>query len=63
MFRPKSNLEGFVWSYQSITGLISHTQFAQNASFWQIGILDVVLSEYLDKSHDFTNLIFMTLSL
>ena len=27
----------------------------QNASFWQVGLLDVVLSEYLDKSHNFTN--------
>ena len=27
-FRPKSNLEGFVWSHQSITGLISQRQFA-----------------------------------
>ena len=23
--RPKSNLEGFVWSHQSITGLLSQT--------------------------------------
>ena len=27
-FRPKSNLEGFVWSHQSITGLVSQRQFA-----------------------------------
>ena len=27
-FRPKSNLEGFVWSHQSINGLISERQFA-----------------------------------
>ena len=27
-FRPKSNLEGFVWSHQSITGLIYQGQFA-----------------------------------
>ena len=25
--RPKSNLEGFVWSHQSIIGLISQGQF------------------------------------
>ena len=31
----------------------------QNASFWQVGLLDVVLSDP-DKSHNFTNLIFMT---
>ena len=30
-FRPKSNLEGFVWSHQSITGLIS--QFAPKCQF------------------------------
>ena len=30
---------------------------------WQIGLLDVVLLEYPDKSHNFTNLIFMTSSL
>ena len=28
MFRPKSNLEGFVWSHQSKTGLISQRKFA-----------------------------------
>ena len=58
MFRPKSNLEGFVWSHQSITGLIR----PQNANFWQVSVLDV-LSEYLDKSHKFTYFIFMTSSL
>ena len=26
-----------------------------NANFWQEGVLDVVLSEYLNKSHIFTN--------
>ena len=51
--RPKSNLEGYVWSYKSITGLIS-----QSASFWQVGLLDVFLSAYPDESHNFTNLIF-----
>ena len=30
---------------------------------WQIGLLDVVLLEYPDKSHNLTNLIFMTSSL
>ena len=33
------------------------------ANLWQVGVLDVVLSEYLDKSHNLTNLIFMTSSL
>ena len=32
------------------------------ANFWQVGVLDVVLSEYLNKSHNFTNSIFMTSS-
>ena len=27
-FRAKSNLEGFVWSHQSITGLVCQRQFA-----------------------------------
>ena len=37
---------------------------AQSCSdFWQVGVLGVVLSEYLDKFHNFTNLIFMTSSL
>ena len=33
------------------------------ASFWQVGHLDVFLSEYPDESHNLTNLIFMTSSL
>ena len=33
LFRPKSNLEAFVWSYQSITGLISKRQFAPKCQF------------------------------
>ena len=56
-----SNLEGFVWSHQSITGLISQRQFSPLCWFLVSRRLsDVVLSEYLDKSHNFTNLIFMT---
>ena len=35
----------------------------RNAHFWQVGLLEVILSEYLDKSHNFTNLIFMISSL
>ena len=35
----------------------------RNASFWQVGLLDVVLLEYPDKSHDFTNLIFYDVTL
>ena len=30
-----------------------------NASFWQVGLLDVVLSGYPDKSQNFTNLTFL----
>ena len=44
-------------------GLVSQRQFAPHASFWQIGILDVFLSEYPDEFHNFTNLMFMTSSL
>ena len=25
----------------------------RNAHFWQVGLLDIVLSEYTDKSHNF----------
>ena len=32
----------------------------RNAHFWQDGLLNIVLSEYSDKSHDFRNFIFMT---
>ena len=34
------------------TGLISQRQFSLNVNVWQVGILDVVLSEYLDKSYN-----------
>ena len=32
----------------------------RNAHFWQVGLLDIVLSEYPDKSNDVRNFIFMT---
>ena len=32
----------------------------RNAHFWQVGLLEIVLSEYPDKSHNFRNFIFMT---
>ena len=32
----------------------------RNAHFWQVGLLDIVHSEYPDKSQDFRNFIFMT---
>ena len=63
-FTPKSNLEEFVWRYQSITGLITQRQFAAyNAGFWYVGLLDVVLLEYLEKSDNFTNLILYDVTL
>ena len=44
LFRAKSNLEGFVWSHRSITGLISQRDhLPRNASFWQVGLLDLTL--------------------
>ena len=36
---------------------------SEKCSFWQVGLSDVVLSEYPDKSHNFRNLIFITSSL
>ena len=44
--------------------LSSQRQFATlNAHFLKEGLLDIVLSEYPDKSHNFRNFIFMTSSL
>ena len=34
-----------------------------NANFWQVSLLDVVLSQYPEKSHNFTNLIFNDVTL
>ena len=39
--------------------LISQRQMSHNISFLQVGLLDVVRSEDPDKSHNFTNLIFL----
>ena len=33
------------------------------ANFWRVGALDVVLSEYLNKSRNFTNFIFYNVTL
>ena len=49
---PK-NLEGFVWSFLSITGWHLRDNLPRNAHFWQVGLLDIIISEYPDKSHDF----------
>ena len=46
-----------------LTGLISQRQFAPECLFWQVGLLDVVLSWYPNKSHNFTNLIFYDVTL
>ena len=35
----------------------------RKAHFWQVGLLDIVLSEYPDKSHNSRNFIFMMSSL
>ena len=51
----ESNLEGFV--------LVHWSLLPRKASFWRVGLLYIVLSEYPDKSHYFTNLIFMMSSL
>ena len=59
----QKKLEGFVWSFPSITGQHLGDNFPRNAHFWQVGLLNIVLSEYPDKSHNFRNLIFMTSSL
>ena len=32
-----------------ITGLISQDNLPRNANFWQVGVLDIVLSEYLKE--------------
>ena len=45
-----------VWSHQSTTEL---RQLSHNTSFLQVGLLDVVRTEDPDKSHNFTNLIFL----
>ena len=57
----QEKLEGFIWSFLNITGLISQRQFAPKRSliFWQVGLLGIVLSKYPDKTHNFRNLIFM----
>ena len=34
-----------------------------NAGFWYVGLMDVVLSEYLEKSDNFTNLILYDVTL
>ena len=47
----------------NISETISVPEMARNAHFWQVGLLDIVLSEYPNKFHNFRNFIFMTSSL
>ena len=42
---------------------ISETICPEMAIFGKLGLLDIVLSEYPDKSHNFRNFILMTSSL
>ena len=42
---------------------ISETISREMLIFWQVGLLDIVLSKYPNKSHNFRNFIFMTSSL
>ena len=46
--------------YPSYALMIPYKSFQIWLGSKQVGVLDVVLSEYVDKSHNFTNLIFMT---
>ena len=43
--RTESNLEGFVWSHQSKTGLVSRDNLPHNASFWQVGQTNPIISK------------------
>ena len=50
--------------FSEYSRLTSQRQYLpRNAHFWQVGLLDIVLSEYPDKSYNFKNFIFMTSSL
>ena len=59
---PK-NIRRVCMAFSKHNWAISQRQFARNAHFWQLGLLDIVLSEYPDTSHNFRNFIFMTSSL
>jgi len=65
MIQSKPILEGFVWSHQSKLVLVSYllTSLHQQADCWQGGFFHVVLSEYPNQSHNFTNLNFCHLTL
>ena len=60
----KSNLEGFVWGLKAKQDKYLRDSLPHNASFWQVGLSDVVVAKYPNKFHKlFENLIFMMLSL
>ena len=40
-----------------------HNNLPRIANFWRVGVVDFVLSEYLNKSHNFTNFIFYEITL
>ena len=60
-----SNLQGFVWGLKAIQDKYLRDSLPHNASFWQVGLSDVVVSKYPNKIFHklFENLIFMMLSL
>ena len=53
------NPSKFFWVDPSINGYDLRENLHQNAHFWQVGLFDIVPSEYPDKSHDFRNFSFM----
>ena len=55
-----SNLQGFVWGLKAIWDKYLRKVCLTNASFWQVGLSDVVVAKYPNKFHKlFENLIFM----
>ena len=46
-----------------VNGQLQRVYLPHNTSFWQVGLLDVALSQYPAKSHNFTNLIFYDVTL
>ena len=57
--KTPQNPSNFSWVAPSITGYNLRENLPQSAHFWQVGLFDIVPSEYPDKSHDFRNFIFM----
>ena len=55
--QPLTFEESKLWQIEAHALIyLSRDNLPRNASFWQVGLLDVALSEYPDKSHNFTNL-------